>query len=178
MPQTVVNTLPNVAIAGQLADTGRDMNLASYFSQEASLQMMFGTMAMQGADDFGDNIVTAGNVAKLVGVVVYSGSYQKGNELGAVVDANGRLGLLPTITHNILKRGRIWVLCEEAVTPSSSVRVRCTNAGNGAGTFRTSSAGGGLSMLLGGARYLDTAAIGGFSRVEFDMLLRSTFTAD
>jgi hypothetical protein len=58
------------------------------------------------------------------------------------------------------------------------VRVRCTNAGNGAGTFRTSSAGAGLSMLLVGARYLDTAAIGGFSRVEFDILNRNQFTAD
>ena len=178
MPQTVVNTLPNVAIAGQLADTGRDTNLASYFSQEASLQMQFGAMMMQGADDFGDNILTAGNVAKMVGVVVYSGAYQKGNELGAVADSNGKLGILPTVTHNVLKRGRIWVLCEEAVTPASVVRVRCTNAGNGAGTFRTTSAGGGLSMLLVGARYLDTAAIAGFSRVEFDILARNTFTAD
>ena len=35
-----------------------------------------------------------------------------------------------------------------------------------------------VSMLLVGARYLDTAAIGGFARVEFDILLRNTFTAD
>ena len=178
MPQTSVATAPVAAIAGQLADTGRDLNLASYFSQEASLQMQFGTMVMQGAADYGDNILTAGNVAKMVGIVVYSAAYQKGNELGAVVDANGKLGILPNITMNVVKRGRIWVLVEEAVTPASVVRVRCTNAGNGAGTFRTTSAGAGASMLLVGARYLDTAAIGGFARVEFDILLRNTFTAD
>ena len=178
MPQTSVITSSIAAIAGQLADTGRDMNLGSYFSQEASLQMQFGTMAMQGAADLGDNILTAGNVAKMIGVIVYSTSYQKGNELGAVADANGKLGLLPTVTHNVVKRGRIWVLCEEAVTPASAVRVRCTNAGNGAGTFRTTSAGAGLSMLMVGARYLDTALVGGFSRVEFDILLRNTYTAD
>lgn len=178
MPQTSVLAAPVPAIAGQLADDGRDMNLASYFSQEASLQMQFGTMVMQGAADYGDNILTAGNVAKMLGVVVYSVAYQKGNELGAVADANGKLGILPTVTHNVLKRGRIWVLCEEAVTPASVVRVRCTNAGNGAGTFRTTSAGAGASMLLVGARYLDTAAAAGFSRVEFDILARNTYTAD
>ena len=178
MPQTSVITSSIAAIAGQLADVGRDYNLASYFSQETTLQLQFGTMVMQGAADYGDNVVTAGNVAKLLGVVVYSAAYQKGNELGASPDANGKLGILPMIAHNVLKRGRIWVLCEEAVSPVSPVRVRCTNAGNGAGTFRTTSAGAGLSMLLGGARYLDTALIGGVSRVEFDVLLRTTYTAD
>lgn len=178
MPQTSMLSSSVAAIAGQLADTGRDMNIASYFSQESSLQAQFGTMVMQGAADYGFNILTAGNVAKMVGVVVYDASYQKGNELGAVADANGKLGILPTITTNLLKRGRIWVLCEEAVTPASVVRVRCTNAGNGAGTFRTTSAGAGASMLMVGARYLDTAAIGGFARVELDILARNTFTAD
>lgn len=178
MPQTSVLTAPVAAISGQLADTGRDMNLASYFSQEAALQMQFGTIVMQGAADYGCNVLTAGNVAKILGAVVYDASYQKGNELGSVVDANGKLGILPTITMNLLKRGRMWVLVEEAVTPSSAVRVRCTNAGNGAGTFRTTSAGGGLSMLLVGARYLDTAGINGFARVEFDVLFRNAYTAD
>jgi hypothetical protein len=178
MPQTSVLTSSIAAIAGQLADNGRDMNIASYFSQEASLQTMFGTVVMQGAADYGCNLLTAGNVAKILGVVVYSVAYQKGNELGAVADANGKLGILPTIAMNVLKRGRIWVLCEEAVTPASTVRVRCTNAGNGQGTFRTTSAGGGLSMVLVGARYLDTASAAGFSRVEFDVLNRNNFTAD
>jgi hypothetical protein len=178
MPQTSVLSQPVAAIAGQIADDGHDIVKASYTSQEASLQIQFGTIVMQGTADYGCNILTAGNVAKIIGAVVYSVAYQKGNELGAVVDANGKLGLLPGITMNLMKRGRMWVLCEEAVTPSSAVRVRCTNAGNGAGTFRTSSAGAGLSMLLVGARYLDTAAIGGFSRVEFDILNRNQFTAD
>jgi hypothetical protein len=178
MPQTSVLAAPAAAIAGQLADTGRDMNLASYFSQEASLQMQFGSMVMQGAADYGANILTAGNVAKMLGVVVYDASYQKGNELGAVADANGKLGILPNVTFNVLKRGRIWVLCEEAVTPADVVRVRCTNAGNGAGTFRKTSAGAGLSMLLVGARWLDSAGVGGFARVEFDVLARNTYTAD
>jgi hypothetical protein len=161
-----------------LGDSGRDMNIDTYVSQEASLQMQFGTMVMQGALDAGDNILTAGNVANMVGVVLYSAAYQQGQEVGTVADANGKFGILPSTFHNLLKRGRVWVLCEEAVTPASVVRVRCTNAGNGAGTFRTTSAGAGLSMLLVGARYLDTAGVGGFSRVEFDILQRKTYTAD
>lgn len=178
MPQTTVTTNAVAAIAGELGDNGRDMNMASANSEETALQLQFGTMVMQGVQDYGAKVLTAGNVLNIVGAVVYSASFQRGIELGTVVDANGKLGLLPTTYFNVLKRGRIWVLCEEAVTPASVVRVRCTNAGNGAGTFRTTSAGAGLSMLLVGARYLDTAGIGGFSRVEFDILQRKTWTAD
>jgi hypothetical protein len=178
MPQTSVSTNALASFPGVLGDNGLDHVKASAFSQEASLQMQFGTMVMQGASDYGANILTAGNVLNIIGCVVYSASFQRGQELGVIADANGKLGLLPNTQFNVLKRGRIWVLCEEAVTPASVVRVRCTNAGNGAGTFRTTSAGAGLSMLLVGARYLDTAGIGGLSRVEFDVLQRRTWTAD
>lgn len=178
MPQTSVLTNAVAAFAGLLADSGRDMNSDTYVQSEASLQMQFGTMVMQGVADNAALILTAGNVLKIIGAVQYSGAYQKGQEVGTVADANGKLGILPNTLFNVLKRGRMWVLCEEAVTPASVVRVRCTNAGNGAGTFRTTSAGAGLSMLLVGARYLDTAGIGGFSRVEFDILQRNTWTAD
>lgn len=178
MPQTTVLLNAVASFPGVLGDIGLDQQKASYFSQEAALQVQFGTAVMQGAQDQGANILTAGNVLNIIGVAVYSASFQRGIELGTVADANGKLGLLPNTQFNVLKRGRIWVLCEEAVTPASLVRVRCTNAGNGAGTFRTTSAGGGLSMVLTGARYLDTAGIGGLSRVEFDVLQRRTWTAD
>lgn len=178
MPQTSVLTNALPAFAGMLGDSGRDMNLATALNSEAALQLPFGTMVMQGTTDQGALCLTAGNVAKIIGAVVYSGAYQKGVELGVVADANSRIGIMPTVPFNVLKRGRIWVQVEEAVTPASAVRVRCTAAGTGSGTFRTTSAGAGLSMLLANARYLDTAGISGFSRVEFDVLLRGSYTAD
>ena len=178
MGQTTVLTSLVPAVEGLIADDGRDMNFASYVNQEASNTLPFGRMVMQGAQDLGDNLLTAGNVLKIVGLVTYSSAFQVGNELASVADANGKFGLMPGTMHNLMKRGRAWVLCEEAVTPASTVRVRCTAAGNGQGSFRTTSAGGGLSMVLTGARYLDTAAIGGYSRVELDVLGRNTWTAD
>ena len=178
MAQTSVSTNLVAAIAGALADDGRDMNLATYVSQETTLQIPFGVAVMQGSLDYGDNLLTAGNVLNIVGVVAYSSAYQVGKEIGSVADSRSKLGILSNVLHNVVKRGRVWVTVEEAVTPASAVRVRCTTAGTGAGSFRTSSAGSGLSMLLVGARYLDTAAINGFARVEFDVLQRSSWTAD
>lgn len=176
--QTAVITSMVAGFPGVVADDSFLKDVLSYVNAEAALQMPFGTVVMQGTNDNDALTLTAGNVAKILGIVAYSAAYQKNNELGTVVDANGRLGLVPGTNTGVLKRGRMWVKVEEAVTPASTVRVRCTNAGLGTGTFRTTSAGGGLSMVLTGAKYLDSVGINGLTRVEFDCILRSTFTAD
>lgn len=179
--QTSVLTTPVIAFAGIVADDSYVKDIASYVNAEASLQMPFGTVVMQGTNDTDCLTLTATNVAKIIGIVAYSAAYQRNTQLAVTADANGRLGLVSGTIVQVLKRGRIWVKVEEAVTPASAVRVRCTTAGGGSygsGAFRTSSAGAGLSMALVGCRYLDTAGIGGFARVEFDSLLRNQFTAD
>lgn len=178
MPQTAVTTNLVAGFAGMIADNTLLKDVNSYLNAEASAQFPFGIVVMQGTNDNDALLLTAGNVAKILGVVVYNAAYQKNVEVGTVADAGGRLGINPGVPIGVLRRGRIWVTVEEAVTPASAVRVRCTVAGNGTGTFRTTSAGAGLSMVMVGARYLDTAAISGITRLEFDILSRNQFTAD
>jgi hypothetical protein len=179
MPQTSISTTLAPPFAGVLGDQSFQKDVLTYFNAEASNYLPFGVVAMQGTGDQDALLVTAGNVAKLLGIVVYSAAYQKNLELATTVDANGKLGILPGVPLGILDAGVVWVQVEEAVTPASAVRIRCTAAGNGQGTFRTSSAGGGLSMNLSSyMRYLDTAGINGFSRVKFNFTMRAGGTAD
>lgn len=178
MGQTTVVTSMVAGFPGVIADNSMLKDEISYLNAEASLQMPFGTVVMQGTNDNDALLLTAGNVLKIIGPIIYSAAYQKNNELATVADANARLGLVPGTLLGIGKRGRMWVKTEEAVTPASVVRVRCTNAGLGQGTFRTTSAGGGLSMLLVGWKYLDSVGANGLTRIDFDMSFRSQFTAD
>ncbi len=163
---------------GMIADTTFLKDVATYVSGEASNQLPWGVMLMQGATDTAALLLTAGNVGKLIGIATYSAATQINTEMGSVADVGGRIGILPGVQLGVSRRGRLWVQVEEAVTPASPVRVRCTVAGNGTGSFRTTSAGAGLSYNLVGCRYLDTAVANGICRVEFDMLLRNQFTAD
>jgi len=176
--QTAVITTMVSSFPGVIAGDSTVKDIMSYVNAEPSLQMPFGTVVMQGVNDNDALTLTPTNVAKILGIVAYSAAYQKNIELGTVVDASGRLGLQPGTNTGVLKRGRMWVRVEEAVNPASLVRVRCTTAGLGSGAFRTTSAGAGLSMVLTGAKYLDSVGINGLARVEFDCILRSTFTAD
>ena len=176
--QTAVITTMVSGFPGVIAGDSTLKDIMSYVNAEPALQMPFGTVVMQGTNDNDALTLTATNVGKILGIVVYSAAYQKNIELGTVADANGRVGLNPGTNTGVLKRGRMWVKVEEAVTTASIVRVRCTTAGLGAGAFRTTSAGVGLSMVLTGAKFLDSVAINGVTRVEFDCILRSTFTAD
>jgi|GEM_PF-2254470 len=176
--QTAVITTMVSGFPGVIAGDSTLKDIMSYVNAEPSLQVPFGTVVMQGTNDNDALTLTPTNVAKILGIVVYSAAYQKNVELGTSVDANGRLGLQPGTNMGVLKRGRMWVKVEEAVNPSLVVRVRCTTAGLGSGAFRTTSAGAGLSMVLTGAKYLDSVGINGIARVEFDCILRSTFTAD
>lgn len=141
MPFTSTLTRMTGAFAGMLADT-KDHETDSYVNEEASAEMRFGIMVKEGvgtpkAYTRGALYLTAGtDVNKLAGIVRHSHSYNLDNELGTI-------GLKPKATLGVLKRGKIYVEVDEAVTPTSPVRVRCTtNAGavgaaNGPGTFRT-----------------------------------------
>lgn len=178
MPGQSTVALFTPGFPGMIADATFLKDVASYVSSETTNQIPWGVMLMQGTTDAGALLPTVGNVNRLIGICTYSAATQVNTEMGSVADVAGRIGILPGIQFGVSRRGRLWVQVEEAVTTASPVRIRNTVAGNGTGTFRTTSAGVGLSMLLVGCRYLDTAVANGICRVEFDMLLRNQFTAD
>lgn len=178
MTFTQVNTAMAVAYAGELVDQISVVATDSYIQSEASAVVAFGTMLKQGTADFTAlNPTTTAD--KFIGVVRKSDAYNIDNELDQVAG-----GLKPKTVLGILKRGKVWVLVDEAVTPASPVRVRTdTNAGavaaaNGPGTFRTTASAGHTTDISKFARFLTTTTGAGLVQLEFDVTMRNTGVAD
>ncbi len=137
MAFTEVKTKMAIAFAGMLADN-TNTETDSYVNEEASDEMAFGTLVKEGAVQNGALILDtpATDITKLAGIVRHQHAYAKDTELGTI-------GLKPKTTLGILKRGKIYVTVDAAVTPLSAVRVYAdTNAGavgaaSGPGTFCT-----------------------------------------
>lgn len=164
--QTSISQTPTVALAGQLVDSAEN-DVLSYVSEEASEEIPFGVMVMHGtADD--QCLLLDGTAAeaddKLLGVTVRSQAYAKDTELGDT-------GVKPKNVIGILRKGRIWVEVEEAVTPQSKVRVRVVDAGSEVpGAFRDTADDTDDCILISSfARYVTSAGAGELAQLEIDM---------
>lgn len=167
-PQTSVVVQQAVAFAGLAADTASMRDAKSYTNAEASAEIPFGLLVIQG---------TAADEAKIpsaqadvgVGIVLHSHAYQKDNELGTT-------GLKPKVVMSALTRGRVWVTTDEAITLASLPRVRMSGAG--AGTFRAT-ASAGVTKALNGCRFVSAStATPGIAQLEFDILTKNDWTND
>lgn len=154
--QTAYALVPAVAVPGELGDSGFTDKITGIV---ANATLAVGLLAVFHAGD-GDQQVRApaatGEVtgANVRGIGIYEPNAQ--NAPRAVGDMI-----------SLLKRGRIWVNVEEAITPLSPVFVRFA-----AGSFPTlgafrASADTASAVALPGAKYLSTqATIGGLALVE------------
>lgn len=130
MPQTEVKATMDLGVEGMLADLWTEENgdVGTVNNEEASAEILFGHMVAQGAAD--DGCLLLSEDTQLKGVVVFSHLYSKPTELGDD-------GLKPGVTADVLKRGRMVVIPEDAVTPASEVHVRHTvNGATAKGAFR------------------------------------------
>lgn len=169
--QTSVSTTLTRGFPGLVTDSSGDLP-RSMVSEETSAEMPFGQMVKQGTGDRGCLRLTASaDSAKMVGIVAFRQAFSKDAELGTS-------GLKPKITIPVKARGRILVLVDENVTPASPVRVRCTDTGGVAGTFRTSASAGNTILISAWARFLTTTSATGFAELEFDVSNRNSSTAD
>lgn len=168
--QTTANVAQTGQFAGMLADLD-NAEIRTYVNEEASAEIPFGVMVGQGTLD-SDALLLAAQADIQIGVLVHDHAYDKPNELGDT-------GLKPNVTMGILTKGTIWVEVEEAVTPASSVRVRAVVTGNEvAGAFRDTADASDTIDISKFARYLDTAAINGLTRLYIDMTGRNDRTND
>lgn len=169
--QTTFSATPARGFAGMPADF-RGLDVVSRVSEEASAEIPFGQMVKQGTTDRGILRLSAtGDTAKLEGVVVHSQNKAKDFELGSS-------GLKPKITAGVAVKGRILVSVDEAVTPLSVVRVRCTDSGGTAGTFRTTASAGNTILCSKWAKFNGTTTGAGIVELEFDMTSSNDSTAD
>lgn len=163
--QTSVANAPIAALqAGQIDDTCALNDVMSYVNAEASSEMPFGRMLVQGTADRDAKLMTI-QTDVMIGVLVHSQAYNRDNEIGST-------GLKPKMTAGVMTRGRVWVAVTEDVTPASVVRV--SEVG---GTFGDS-ASAGVTVVLKNARYLTTTLSGGLALLEFDILGRGSNTSD
>ncbi len=132
--QTEVLSEFAVATDGLLADSS-PMSVSSYTSEEASAGIPFGVCVAQGDADFGAALVAATSDV-LIGISVYSNDFEVPFQLvlGDAADPPAAYAKIqPEVTFGVLRKGRVWVRTEEAVSPGDAVRVRGVTSSNDTG---------------------------------------------
>lgn len=87
-------------------------------------------------------------------------------DVASEVDANGNLLYTEEAVVSVLRKGRIWVTCEDAFTPADPVFVVHTGAGQG--LVRTDANTDKAEQLFG-AKFLNSGGIAGLAIVEVNL---------
>lgn len=165
---TVADNMSNV-FAGVLGDDNLGNYVRSYVNEEATAEMPFGVLVVQGTAD-GDALLPTATDQPL-GVVVHSHRYAKDGELGDD-------GVKPNAMIGVLRRGTIWVQPEETVAPGDAVRVRLTaGASEQVGAFRTTADGTDCAVITN-AEWLTSGTSTTPALLEIDMNHEPALTAD
>jgi len=122
MAQTSYPLVPPVAFAGML-DALAHKFAESRAQAESSAEVPFGVAVAEGADET-KAILPAASTAKVIGLVIHSHTYAPSYELGTV-------GIKPKCMLSVLRKGRIWVVVEEAVVPGDRLFVRYASGAGG-----------------------------------------------
>lgn len=164
MSQTSYSTYQSTGFAGMIADTG-DTDILSYINEEASANLPFGVAVQRGTADFGFLALVNGSSVP-IGILAHTHQVDPGQIATSPADA----GVPPRYAGGVLKRGRMYVRVEEAVTPASPVFVRHTAGAGGTqkGAFRAS-ADTSTALAWTAARYLTSAGVGGIAVVEVNL---------
>ncbi len=181
MPQTTVTTSYPAAFAGMDPDNSLSVdNHISRVSTETVKQMPFGMCVMEDSGNYGVGCKQFTSQTGIpLGIIPYASAYQVGHELGTVADSDGNLGLLPGTNATIKRRGRLWVVIDEDVTPADAVRCRTSVVSTfGPGSFRKSALASHTVDFSKFARWTGSfTAANGFGLLEFDFTAASALMA-
>ena len=172
MQTEVLDRMP-IGIPGQLADlhTAEFGDVMSVTNEEAAAEIPFGVMVKAGTADDSAKLLAA-NTDKLRGITVFAHNFSKPVQLGDT-------GLKPGVTFGLLRKGRIYVRVEDAVTPASEVHVRAVAAGlEVKGAFRGTDDGTDTIDITAFAKFICSADAGEVAVVEVDMTNASLQVAD
>jgi hypothetical protein len=141
-------------------------DVLTYANGEATLNLDFGLMVMQGTTDKTAKAVS-GAGAVMLGPIVHSHVYDNGPN-GELVTGGAQPGLRPNAHLGILNKGRIWVKVEEAVLVNDQAFVRFVAGGGGTilGSWRKSADT--ASAVAVKAKYRTSAGAGGIALVEWN----------
>jgi len=175
MSQTNYDFDAPAAFAGQLGDLSPKHVRSS--RNEETTAIPFGVAVKQGTGD--DDVLLPDTATdEIIGITVHSHAHD--SYTAGVADGVATKGSV-----DVLHGGTVFVQVEEAVAPGDQVFTRIADGVADAtktqkGAFRKS-ADTATAIRVRGARFLTTAAAGGFALVEFDSLANralSTATAD
>lgn len=172
--QTSVDSPALLGEPGQLADlhTSEFGDVGSVTSSETAAAIPFGVVVKAGTTDDSAKLVAA-NTDALIGITVFSHLFDDPTQITSA-------GLLPTVTFGILRRGRIIVVSEDAITPASEVHVRATaNGGNTQpGKLRGTADGAHTIDITPFAKWRSSCGAGGLAVLEVDFTGSSLAAAD
>lgn len=168
--QSTYGENPTIGIKGQLADSGAH-DVISMVNNESSQEMAFGlAVVFEGSTDDQGALAPDAISEQVAGILVHSHAYSN--------DSDGDLGttgLKPGAILNVLRKGRIWVEAEEAVSPGDPLWIRAVVTGNeeeGALAMQADS----TDMIDSSnqGRWLTTATAGNIALLEVDFTASPT----
>lgn len=161
--QTTVRTAPAIGLPGTPSNlaTAAGEGTVSATSEEASAEIQRGLVVQTSTtnSDYGAKNIT-GTTNKLFGIALRSDD---------MADADlGNTGYKPGATFPLGRQGRFFVIIEENVTPTSSVRIRCAGTGT-VGAFRATADATNCLDCTPFAKWVRTSlAADGIGEVEID----------
>lgn len=158
------------AFAGMLADLSRGHQIDTMVQGEVSAEIAFGRFVVVSAAQSGNGSpavaklpAAAGDDFANGGVVVHSHVYDTYRDLGTT-------GIKPKQLMAVMRRGRVWVECEEAMGKADQIFVRHTAGAGGSivGKIRND-ADTASAILIPGARVVQPTTGAGLCQIEVDM---------
>lgn len=158
--QTSYLTAFAAAYAGMLGDAN-PISTTNKVNSEASAEIPFGSGVKQGVAD-GAALLPAAQADDIIGVVLHSHAYERVTELGTT-------GLKVGVQMNLLTKGTVWLLVEEAVVAGDRGFCRRTaGVGEQLGAWRKSADSTDCVDCTKQVLFLTSAGIGGFALADVD----------
>lgn len=170
--QTSYNDAPAIGFAGMLADDGPHDIMAMINQDTASIAFGRGVIFKSGGNDQDVKLPLTSQADKVVGIVVHSNAYSR-----SWTDVNGTfgqvdsVGLRPGVMMNVLRKGRILVVCEDGCTKGDRLYVRAVSAEDGTefyGGLNNASDSTDMIDCTGQGQWLTTTAAGQLAVLEVD----------
>lgn len=161
--QTSVSQNMTAAFAGMVS-SGRDADYLPMRNNEASAEIAFGRgVVFERSTDDDGALLPAAETDKPAGIVAHHHAYAKTTELGTT-------GLKPGAIMNVLRKGRIWVVCEDGCVPGDRLWMRAVAGGDPEFLGGLNNADDGTDMIdcTGQGVWLTTASAGGLAELEVD----------
>jgi hypothetical protein len=181
MPQASVNNLMPIAVEGIIGDLDGELNarIGSATNTEASALIRPGLMvARDPAVQDGVKLLHT-SAAAMAANNLLRGVALTSNEFSNPQQVNDDNEIRPGVTFGVCERGPVWVRPEDAVTPSSDVRVRVVVAGaEKAGAFRGAADATDCVDISAFARWITPAGAGELALLWIDTVNVALATAD